>query len=157
MSRFLEVYQQEHARTMKVLRAYPADQAEFKPHERSNTALRLAATFFIEGKLMLLAIKGEPVLGSGGFPAAPQTWDEILEGIEQQSQEIVRLLGNGEPTGVVPFYTGPKQMGEYTAIDFLWFLLHDQIHHRGQLTVYLRMAGGKVPAVYGPSADEPWN
>jgi uncharacterized damage-inducible protein DinB len=41
-------------------------------------------------------------------------------------------------------------------IDFLWFLLCDQIHHRGQLSVYLRMAGGKVPSIYGPSGDEPW-
>jgi uncharacterized damage-inducible protein DinB len=34
--------------------------------------------------------------------------------------------------------------------------LHDQIHHRGQLTVHLRMAGGRVPSIYGPSKDEPW-
>ena len=39
---------------------------------------------------------------------------------------------------------------------FAWFMLSDQIHHRGQLTVYLRMIGGKVPAIYGPSSDEPW-
>ena len=35
-------------------------------------------------------------------------------------------------------------------------MLWDQIHHRGQLSVYLRMAGGSVPSIYGPSADEPW-
>jgi len=35
-------------------------------------------------------------------------------------------------------------------------MLDDQIHHRGQLSVYVRMAGGKVPSIYGPSADEPW-
>jgi uncharacterized damage-inducible protein DinB len=33
-------------------------------------------------------------------------------------------------------------------------MLHDQIHHRGQLTVYVRMAGGMVPSIYGPSADD---
>ena len=32
----------------------------------------------------------------------------------------------------------------------------DDVHHRGQLSVYLRMAGGKVPSIYGPSHDEPW-
>jgi len=42
-------------------------------------------------------------------------------------------------------------------VDFLWFLLCDQIHHRGQLSVYLRMADGKVPSIYGPSGDEPWS
>jgi uncharacterized damage-inducible protein DinB len=57
----------------------------------------------------------------------------------------------------VPFMTGPKQMGEMSRAQIAWFLLHDQIHHRGQLTVYLRLAGGKVPSIYGPSGDEPWN
>lgn len=40
--------------------------------------------------------------------------------------------------------------------DLLAFLLADQIHHRGQFSVYLRMADGKVPSIYGPSGDEPW-
>jgi uncharacterized damage-inducible protein DinB len=35
-------------------------------------------------------------------------------------------------------------------------MLCDQIHHRGQFSVYLRMADGKVPSIYGPSLDEPW-
>ena len=47
-------------------------------------------------------------------------------------------------------------MGDIPNIQFLWFILHDHIHHRGQFTVYQRMAGGKVPSIYGPSADEPW-
>jgi len=42
-------------------------------------------------------------------------------------------------------------------MDFLWFLLMDMVHHRGQFSVYLRMADGKVPSIYGPSADEPWS
>ena len=36
---------------------------------------------------------------------------------------------------------------------FLWFILFDAIHHRGQLTVYIRPMGGTVPGVYGPSGD----
>jgi uncharacterized damage-inducible protein DinB len=56
----------------------------------------------------------------------------------------------------VPFFTGPKQMGNVRVIDILWFMLLDSIHHRGQLSVYVRMTGGKVPSIYGPSGDEPW-
>jgi uncharacterized damage-inducible protein DinB len=52
--------------------------------------------------------------------------------------------------------TGPKQMSDVRRLDFLWQTLMDMVHHRGQLTVYLRMADGKVPSIYGPSADEPW-
>jgi uncharacterized damage-inducible protein DinB len=43
---------------------------------------------------------------------------------------------------------------KFVADEFMLMMLHDQIHHRGQLTVYVRMAGGKVPSIYGPSADD---
>ena len=47
-------------------------------------------------------------------------------------------------------------MADVPKMQFLWMLLSDQIHHRGQLSVYLRMADAKVPSIYGPSLDEPW-
>jgi uncharacterized damage-inducible protein DinB len=52
--------------------------------------------------------------------------------------------------------TAPKTIGDVPKIDLLWMVLHDQIHHRGQFSIYLRMADGKVPSIYGPTADEPW-
>jgi uncharacterized damage-inducible protein DinB len=58
--------------------------------------------------------------------------------------------------GMVKFFTGPKTIGEIPLIDFLRLMLHDEIHHRGQFSVYKRMADGRVPSIYGPSADEPW-
>jgi uncharacterized damage-inducible protein DinB len=54
------------------------------------------------------------------------------------------------------FMTGPKQTGDMRKADILWTGLMDTIHHRGQLSVYLRIAGAKVPSIYGPSLDEPW-
>jgi uncharacterized damage-inducible protein DinB len=47
-------------------------------------------------------------------------------------------------------------MGKLRKGDILWMFLYDQIHHRGQLSIYNRMVGAKVPSIYGPSADEPW-
>jgi uncharacterized damage-inducible protein DinB len=48
-------------------------------------------------------------------------------------------------------------MGDWRAIDFIWYMvLLDHIHHRGQMSVYVRLAGGKVPSIYGPSGDDPW-
>jgi uncharacterized damage-inducible protein DinB len=38
---------------------------------------------------------------------------------------------------------------------FLWYLFFDAIHHRGQLSTYIRPMGGKVPSIYGPSGDDP--
>ncbi|HEU4629886.1 MAG TPA: DinB family protein [Gemmatimonadaceae bacterium] len=155
---FLDVYQKEHAVTEKVLRAFPADRGDFRPHERSNSALQLAWTFVVEERMMLLAVRGQEVLGSG-FPAAPETMEGVLAAFAAQHDELVRALREADDSvmdGTVRFYTGPGQVGEYRTGTFLWFMLHDQIHHRGQLSVYVRMAGGKVPSIYGPTADEPW-
>jgi uncharacterized damage-inducible protein DinB len=156
---FRKVYESEYARTRKLLEAFPADQADFKPHERSNSALKLLQTFVVEQNLLLRALRNEKVLGSGGFGAVPESWSEALDALEAQHRQVMERLEqvhDGE-LQTVQFYTGPKQMGDFSALDFLWFLLFDQIHHRGQLSVYTRMAGGRVPAIYGPSGDEPWN
>jgi len=155
---FLDAYLREHATTSRVLHAFPSAQADFRPHDRSSTARKLAWNFVMEERMMLTALKGEQVLGSG-FPPPPDSWDAILDSFEAQHKEIVARLkqvGDSGPVGSVQFYVGPKQVGDYALFDFLWFMLCDQIHHRGQLSVYVRMAGGKVPSIYGPSADEPW-
>lgn len=161
LEQFLSTYKAEHATTLKVLRAFPPEESEFRPHERSNSARMLAWTFVIEERMMLTAVRNQQVIGSGGgFPQPPDSWDAIIGMFEAQHEELVRELEQAtEATGegVVKFYTGPKQVGDYRTMDFLWFLLHDQIHHRGQLSVYVRMAGGRVPSIYGPTADEPWN
>jgi DinB family len=47
-------------------------------------------------------------------------------------------------------------LSDVPRIQLVWFLVHDQIHHRGQFSIYLRMADAKVPSIYGPTADEPW-
>ncbi|HEX3867910.1 MAG TPA: DinB family protein, partial [Gemmatimonadaceae bacterium] len=108
---------------------------------------------------ILRALKGEPVLG-GGFPPAPATWGEVMEALDKVNADILAAGGtphNPNLDGTASFFVGPKQMGDIPLDRFLMFMLHDQIHHRGQLSVYVRMAGGKVPSIYGPSADEPWN
>lgn len=154
---FVVFYTREHANTRKQLHAFPADMFEFKPHERSNTAHQLAWTFVIEELLMLKALSNEPVLG-GGSPAPPATWLKVLEAFDAGHVKVLAAAGKTDEASLKPvtFFVAPKQMGDYPPVDFLWFMLCDQIHHRGQLSVYVRLAGGKVPSIYGPSADEPW-
>jgi uncharacterized damage-inducible protein DinB len=157
--RLLERYELNHAKTLNVLKAFPGAKSEFKPHERSNTALRLAWTFVVEERMMLKAVRGEQVLGSG-MPSAPETWDAVLDVFIKGYDDVVAALrdpSNPELQGSVTFYSGPKQTTDMSIESFTNFMLDDQIHHRGQLSVYVRMAGGMVPAIYGPSADEPWN
>jgi uncharacterized damage-inducible protein DinB len=69
---------------------------------------------------------------------------------------IVRRMDDHQFHETIKFFTAPKTIGDVPKIDLLWMVLHDQIHHRGQFSIYLRMADGKVPSIYGPTADEPW-
>lgn len=158
---FLVAYEREHATTMRVLRAYPVDQLELRPHPRLKTARELAWIFVLERKLARMVYDDAFATGvpSGEAPPPPESWDELLQTLETSHREVgelVRAASEEDLRHAVHFLTAPKQLGEVRRIDFLWFLLHDQIHHRGQFSVYLRMAGGQVPSIYGPSGDEPW-
>lgn len=155
---FLETFKREHEKTMKVLRAFPADKGDYRPHERSNTVRDLAYTFVMEQRLISRALRDDLKLG-GQTPKPAGDLVAMIELFEREYQDLVRLIETGAPEqfkGTAKFPTGPGTIGDWEKMDFAWFMLHDQIHHRGQLTVYLRMLGGKVPAIYGPSSDEPW-
>ena len=155
---FIKALAKEHETTKRVVDAYPADQAELKPHPKSNSARQLVWTFAVEEALILKALKDELKLG-GGFPQPPATWDEVVAAFKKTHADVTAALEGArdeEFLGSVKFPTGPKMVGDIPKLEFFWFMLCDQIHHRGQLTVYLRMAGGKVPSIYGPSLDEPW-
>jgi uncharacterized damage-inducible protein DinB len=159
--RFLEVYEQEHEKTMRVLRAFPADKSEFRPSEMCKTARELAWMFPLERGLGTAVFndafaKGGP---SGKMPDPPDSWDAVLAAAESKHREfaeLIRTTPDDKLDETVKFFVGPKTMGDVKRLDFAWFLLHDEIHHRGQFSIYLRMAGGKVPSIYGPSGDEPW-
>ena len=158
---FLSTYDREHQTTMRVLRAFPADKLDFKPHERSNTAQALAWTFVLERGLARKIWNDEFAKGmpAGKMPGPPDSWDAILEEFEKVSADyrsFIAAASEEDLGAIVHFFVAPKTMGEMTRHDMIWFMLHDEIHHRGQLSVYLRMVGGKVPSIYGPSADEPW-
>lgn len=145
--------------TLKVMRAFPADQAGFQPHLRSGTAMQLFWTFAIEQKLALDAIKGTLTMPPS-FPPPPATLGECITIFENRVAEVVAAARSAKAASydrALPMFTGPGTMGEVPAGQIAKLMYLDQIHHRGQLSVYLRLAGGKVPSIYGPSADEPWS
>jgi uncharacterized damage-inducible protein DinB len=155
---FLNSFQKEHATTMKVLRAFPVEQSEFRPHPRSQCARDLAFTFQMEQTLIALAIKDQLTLGAG-MPKAGTDFGAIVNQFDKDFAALVELIkktSDADLEKTVTFPSGPGQLAAWPKLQFAWFMLSDQIHHRGQMSVYLRMAGGKVPAIYGPSADEPW-
>lgn len=121
--------------------------------------------FVIEQGMISRALQGQPVFaGGGGAPApVPQDLDAIVEQLERGANDLAALIGrisDADLEETVQFPTGPGPngltIGTWTKRAFAWFMLSDHIHHRGQMSVYLRLAGGKVPAIYGPSGDETW-
>lgn len=162
LQQLIHAFEREHATTMKVLRAFPADQAELKPCATCKTARELAFVFALERGLARLVYENAfatAMSGGGTPPSAPETWSEVLAAIEAGQRELLDLLRSADDAALaekVKFFTGPKTLGDYTRAEFLWFLVHDEIHHRGQFSIYLRMSGAKVPSIYGPSGDEPW-
>jgi uncharacterized damage-inducible protein DinB len=158
--RFLEAYESEHATTMKVLRAYPQDKLDLRPHEKCKTAKELAWVFAVErglGTMVMHDTLADADLSE--MPEPPDSWDGLLQAIDGAHRsfgDLVASLPDEQLFETAKFFTAPQTMGDVQRLDFLWFMLSDQIHHRGQFSIYLRMADGRVPSIYGPSADEPW-
>ena len=153
VAQFLQTFASEHKTTMKVLKAVPADKLDFKPHERNMSAGELA--WHIAGSQLYIA----KALASGSFsgppPAAiPSTLDEIVAGCEsfyEQTCKVLSGLTQEQLQGAVSLPNGLS----FPIAPFMWSgVLFHQIHHRGQLSIYIRMMGGKVPSIYGPSGDE---
>ncbi|MGE5359467.1 MAG: DinB family protein [Bacteroidales bacterium] len=158
---FLDTFEREHQTTMRVLRAYPTDKLDLKPHSLCKSAKELAWMFAMEQHLAQTVITtGLDLSKPMTPPPVPESWDAVLAAFDAGHREVVRTVEQmtaEQLAETTKFFVAPKTMGDVPKIDMLWMLLHDQIHHRGQFSIYLRMAGGKVPSIYGPTADEPWN
>jgi uncharacterized damage-inducible protein DinB len=149
----------ERARTTRLLDAYPASASELRPHPTSQTAREIVHTLCAEAMIGTKVLDGSLDLTKLTFPAPPATWSEVLTAFHASYDTLFATLEatpDGELGETTTFMVGPKQLGQVPKGDIVRFMLNDHIHHRGQLSVYLRMSGNKVPSIYGPSKDEPW-
>ncbi len=80
------------------------------------------------------------------FPATLPKVEKLVKGIDDKTWD--GKIGH-------PLRPGRKGVPVRAAGRMVWFTLFDLIHHRGQLSTYIRPMGGKVPSIYGPSADDP--
>jgi len=151
---FLQRQKSEAPVFLRVLKALPKDQMGYKPHERSPSAEQLAWTITAEAKVCLDVI-AESKAEWKSIP--PPSIDEMVELYERYSKELTETVAKMDEASwdkkAQFFYEGQMVMERQTG-EFLWFILFDAIHHRGQLSAYLRPMGGIVPSIYGPSADE---
>ena len=155
---FVQQLQREAQTTVKVLKALPADQSNYKPHEKSRTAKELARTFTMEQGVVDMALKGK-IDFSQPTPPPPADYSAAIAAFESAVKDTaakVTSTSESDLNRFIQFPIGPGKMGDFRVIDVLWTTLMDQVHHRGQFSVYLRLAGGMVPSIYGPTADEPW-
>jgi uncharacterized damage-inducible protein DinB len=144
----------EYPVTLKVLQALPERKLSYKPDERSPSAEQLAwlLTNEVEGCIEVI---NEFKTNWKTVPPPPMA--EILHRYEQTAETLADRVSQVDDAAwdhKAGFYYEGKLVAEHTVGEFLWLTLFDSIHHRGQLTAYLRPMGGKVPAIYGPSADD---
>jgi uncharacterized damage-inducible protein DinB len=139
-----------------VLDALPADRWEYTPHERSPSARQIVWTLTLEMKACVAMVDDgslewkhvdapkDVALIKRAFADAYAELDQRLAALDAASlPKPARILAGG------------KVMRERPLGEFLWFFFFDAIHHRGQLSTYIRPMGGSVPAIYGPSGDAP--
>jgi uncharacterized damage-inducible protein DinB len=138
---------------LNVLKALPAGALDYKPHEKSPSAQQLVWVLAQElGSAVELCDTSET-----SFPTAPAPALDVMIATFESNyaalEETVRKMDDAAWTKVGRLKSGGKVRMESPVGEFLWYLFFDAIHHRGQLAAYLRPMGGKVPAIYGPSAD----
>lgn len=150
--------EQEAATTRRVLERLPEDRLSWRPHAKSMSAGQLGLhTAGLPGAFA--EILDERVLEVPDVPLPePDSVEEMLSTLEESVESATRKLGEWDDEGLAEVWRmtrGGETVLELPRGSMLRAgLLNHWYHHRGQLTVYLRLLDVPVPAVYGPSADE---
>jgi len=149
----LKILVMERSLTSAVIAAIPPDKCDYTPDPVTRSAIELAWHIVMAEDRFLTAV------ASGAFDFTPRPrpdtvrtpadvnawWDERLPG----HLERLKALSDAELTKPIDF------RGQFTqlAVTFVRFILNHTIHHRGQLSMYLRPMGAAVPSIYGESFD----
>lgn len=156
---FAYTIEDELPRFERVFKAIPEDTLDYKPHEKQKTAAEMCALFLNEPP-MLVRLMREGLYDSSDWSkmAKVSTPKEAWTSFENSLTEVLSLVkAASEADWQTPakLTMGEQVMWETTKEKMLWSFLLDLIHHRGQISTYLRPMGGKVPSIYGPSGDSP--
>jgi uncharacterized damage-inducible protein DinB len=152
--------QQEAATTRRVLERVPDDKLTWKPHPRSMTLGQLAMhVATIPAGICKIAQVDEFEVNPANFiQAAPKNSEEILEALDASVRTAQEYLSGVTESGAMGTWRAKVNGKEVMAMPRVAMLrsimLNHWYHHRGQLSVYLRLLEIPVPTIYGPSADE---
>lgn len=143
----------ESKTTRKVIAAVPEVSKDYRPDRLSRTARELAWHIVSDDVTFLNKI-ADMKIEMTDPPSVPATLGEILRWYDEnfpQALKRVRDLTPNQLLTPVPFFNFMTE----PLFKYLILVNNHSIHHRGQLASYIRPAGGRVPGIYGPSADEP--
>lgn len=149
-SLFTKFWTNESKTTRKVLARIP-EGSDYRPDLKSRTAHEIAWQIVCEEKMIIEAV--ENGTAEWAPPPTPATMKEVVEIYDRQSEEISKRwksLPADRWDGKLAFFGQ-----ERPASPMAWSFLFDIVHHRGQISTYLRPMGSTVPQIYGPSGDEP--
>jgi len=152
---FMKFWEKEAPVTRKVMSRIPQDRSDYKADPKARNAREIA----------WLLVREEIALGDGLEKGVinweevptPATVKEILDTYDKHHGEVTKKLHRLESAKwerKVPFMWQGQEVMSNVGYETAWGFLLDQIHHRGQLSTYLRPMGSTVPSIYGPSADE---
>lgn len=145
--------EREHATTAKVLAAVPDSGAAYTPDSKSMNAMDLA--FHIAGAELFFmnGIATGQFESGGGRPESVKTPSDVVSFYNHMFPKVFakfKALTGEELVRVIDFH-GVLKM---PAVAFVQLMINHSVHHRGQLSAYLRPMGAKVPSIYGSSADD---
>jgi uncharacterized damage-inducible protein DinB len=151
----LKFWEKEAGATRNVIARIP-EASTYRPDPKSRTAHEIA--WLIVREEIILADGIEKGRLEWEELPPPATVKELLAVYDRHREHVAKRFQAIEPArweGRVPFMFGGQQVMNETGYDNAWGFLFDIVHHRGQISSYLRAMGSTVPQIYGPSADEP--
>ncbi len=155
----LPEFDHETSTLRKVLERVPFERREFRPHPKSMTMLALSAHLvdLIDWAAQTMKSSGVDI-DTVPTPVVPASREELLQSFESHLANTRSALAEAGDAAYLENWTlskGGAVMFSMPRIAVIrTMILNHLVHHRGQLSVYLRMNDVPVPAMYGPSADE---
>ena len=156
----LAEFHEELIATRRILDRVPADKLAWKPHEKSMSLGQLAMHIAsVPGGIVFITTDDSFDVLKGNFtPPHPKEVAEIHAALEESIQKVEKALKQGtDESARAPWHLMRGDQEIQTGPRFkIWrsLMLNHWYHHRGQLSVYLRLLDIPLPSIYGPTADE---
>jgi uncharacterized damage-inducible protein DinB len=155
----LPEFEQEMTVTRRLLARVPSDQGQWKPHPKSFSLGHLAQLVsWMPGWITNALRTTELDLAQAGSYSY-ETTDTLLQGFDQNVREALQALREARDADFAVQWSlrhGPQVLLTMTRREIVRQTINHLVHHRGQLTVYLRLLDVPIPSIYGPTADEGW-